>query len=197
MNLLCPPSSGKAIARQKATEALLSYFTQTQSLRFDWARCAEAEFSASGREGWDGQAAGRLTAGRVEEEGGGGILEGAADILSPGRGSPEHHSWSSQSLRQPVGGKLGRGRTWTSAPAECCRWCSGRSALTASPSREVFLLASLHPSPLLKLPAWTSWLGSFFSLSLLSSWLSFCLLFLDVKAITSTHTSSVTVYLNT
>lgn len=88
MNLLCPPLSGKAIARQKAIEALLFYFTQTQSLKFGWAWCTEVEFSASGREGWDGQAAGRLTSGRVEEEGGGGILEGPADILSLGRGSP-------------------------------------------------------------------------------------------------------------
>ena len=41
----------------------------------------------------------------------------------------------------------GLGRTWTSAPAECCWRCSGRSALTASPNREVFLLASVHPAP--------------------------------------------------
>ena len=162
MTLLCPPSSGKAIARQKAVEALLFYFTQTQSLRSEWARCTEAEFSASGGEGWDGQAAGRLTAGRVEEERGGGILQGPADILSPGRGSPEHRSWSSQSLRQPAGGKLGLGRTWTSAPAERCWWCSGRSALMASPNREVFLLASVHPSPSLHSPRGLPWLGSLF-----------------------------------
>ena len=55
----------------------------------------------------------------------------------------------------------GLGRTWTSAPAECCWRCSGRSALTASPNREVFLLASVHPAPL-ALPAWTPWLGSLF-----------------------------------
>ena len=58
------------------------------SLRFDSAPCTEVEFSASGREGWDGQATGRLTweggRGGVAE----GILEGPADILSPGRGSP-------------------------------------------------------------------------------------------------------------
>lgn len=108
MNLLCPPSSGKAIARQKAVEALLFYFTLTQSRRPDWARCTEAEFSASGGEGWDGQAAGRLAAGRVEEQRGGGILQGPADILSPGRGSPERRSCSSQSLLQPAGGKRPR-----------------------------------------------------------------------------------------
>ena len=60
MNLLCPPSSGKATARQKAIEAILFYFTQN-TLRFDSAPCTEVEFSASGREGWDGQATGRLT----------------------------------------------------------------------------------------------------------------------------------------
>ena len=154
MNLLCPPSSGKATARQKAIEAILFYFTQN-TLRFDSAPCTEVEFSASGREGWDGQATGRLTweggRGGVAE----GILEGPADILSPGRGSPYITPGPARACVSQWEGNLPREDLDFRAQPECCCWCSGRRALKVYTNREISLLTSVHPNPLLKLTMWT------------------------------------------
>lgn len=56
--------------RQTKTNWSYSFLRHPEhSLRFDSAPCTEVEFSSSGREGWDGEATGRLISGRVEGEG--------------------------------------------------------------------------------------------------------------------------------